>query len=205
MKRSAEYLPAPLLLLVTLAVAGLGSCSQARNQAMMQGGYHQPMTTPLPASLQFPSDGSLPVTGTGGGTAARTVTFSAIGQRIDVKNGETVNLIYDGIDPETSYLRYESTDDGYTLELAQRNDFVVLDFKTLCQVFVVESPTTCAVSVPENLRYEQVVWTPRSDGLWEARIGSVNRGCRSEALDRLDRLRNSEYEKKIPRGSKGGR
>lgn len=154
----------------------------------------------LPGAVEIPRDGSSPrIARERAGGTARSVVLSSTGQRVEVKNGESVALVYDGIDTENSYLRYESTEDGYALTLATRNEFVVLDFKTLCQIYIIDNPANSAVSLPDNLRYEQVVWTPRSDGLWEVRVGSVNRGCRSEALENLEKLRRGEYEKSVPR------
>jgi hypothetical protein len=190
----------------------LASCQPTLNR----GGYNSPVylgrdpsTTSanstriaLPSSVEIPTDGSSPKTGnasSGAGSRVRIVTFDSVGKRVHVKNGETVNLIYDGIDPEAAYLRYESTHDGYELELAPRNQFMVVSFETLCQKFIVDHPANAAVNITDDLRYEQVVWTPRSDGLWEVRIGSTSRGCQSEALDGLNKLRSAQYEKTVPR------
>jgi hypothetical protein len=155
--------------------------------------------------VQVPSDGGSPHTGSasaGVKSSARVVTFNTIGQKIDVKNGETVNLLYEGIEPDDAYLRYESTMDGYMLELAPRDQYMIVNFERLCQKFIIDNPANAAITVAEDLRYEQVVWTPRDDGLWEVRIGSTNRGCESEALDKLNKLRSIDYERNLPRGNR---
>jgi hypothetical protein len=195
----------------------LASFLQACSPTMNQMGGRDPVylgrqpgatstpTSPraLPASVQIPADGSSPRTATsavsGPASKTRMVTFDAIGQKVSVLNGQTVNLIYDGIEPESAYLRYESTADGYTLELAPRNQFMVVNFERLCQKFIVDNPGNAAVNIADDLRYEQVVWTPREDGLWEVRIGSTTRGCQSEALDGLNKLRTTDYEKGVPK------
>ncbi|MCX6155779.1 MAG: hypothetical protein NT007_16650 [Candidatus Kapabacteria bacterium] len=151
-------------------------------------------------SAVIPRDGSTPIAGSNAlDNPSRVVTFSNIGQKIDVKNGETVNFVYDGIDPESTYIIYESTDDGYTLELAVRDQPVAIYFTKMCQNFIVANPSLTIVNVPDNLKFEQIVWTPRSDGTWEVRVGAVERGCKSPALNHLNKLRNKNYEKNLPK------
>jgi hypothetical protein len=152
-------------------------------------------------SVTIPKDeDAAPIAGvTEASNADRVVTFSGVGQKVHVKTGETVNFIYDGIDPELTYIRYESTDDGYNLELANRNDPVVVRFWTLCQNYVVATPSLTNIDIAPNLNLEQIIWTPRADGTWEVRIGTVERGCKSQALQDLQKLRSREYEKNLPR------
>jgi hypothetical protein len=196
-------------LFATLLVSCSPTLSRGPNPVYLG---RQPGATPttssprlaLPTSVQVPSNGGSPQTGTasaGARSSARVMIFNTIGQKINLKNGETVNLLYEGIDPEAAYLRYESTMDGYTLELAPRDQYMMVNFERLCQKFIIDNPANAAVFVAEDLRYEQVVWTPRDDGLWEVRIGSTNRGCESEALDKLNKLRSTEYERNLPRGT----
>lgn len=147
-----------------------------------------------------PADGSAPIAGyEESAKSDAVVTFSEIGQKYKITRGQTVNFIYDGIDPESTFIVYESTLDGYSIKLAYKTDQILVNFSKLCQVFIVASPTFTNVYVPENLRYEQIVWTPREDGSWEVRIGTVERGCQSRALQNLQKLRSGNYEKSVPK------
>jgi hypothetical protein len=128
-----------------------------------------------------------------------TITISEIGQKFEVKTGQEVNLIYDGIDPEETYFVYESTFDGYMLELRRREDDIEITFKQMCQTFIVASPSLTNITLPKSLKWEQIVWTPRADGTWEVRIGTTERGCKSKALQELKNLRTKEYDNSIPR------
>ena len=128
------------------------------------------------------------------------ITVSNLGQRFELKPGQEVNVIYgDSIDPDATFFVYESTVDGYILELRKRNDEITVSFNRLCQVFIVASPNLTDVEVPANLKYEQIIWTPRMDGSWEARIGTTERGCKSKALQDLKNMRTKEYENSLPK------
>ncbi len=154
----------------------------------------------LTKTVTIPSDGSSPIAGyTEAEKPDAIITFSKVGEKFSVATGQTVNFIYDGIDPESTFIIYESTLDGYNLQLAYKTDKIAINFKKLCQIYVVASPALTSIFVPENLRYEQIVWTPRQDGTWEVRIGTTERGCKSDALKNLDKLRKRDYEKNIPR------
>ncbi|OGU14297.1 MAG: hypothetical protein A2X61_16150 [Ignavibacteria bacterium GWB2_35_12] len=152
-------------------------------------------------SVIVPKDeGAAPIAGfTELPSPGQVVTFNGIGQKVHVKTGETVNFVYDGIDPEKTFIIYESTDNGYNLELAWRNEPIVVHFWQLCQIYVVATPALTNVDIPANLQMEQVIWTPRADGTWEVRIGTIERGCKSKALDDLQKMRNKDYEKNVPR------
>jgi hypothetical protein len=153
-------------------------------------------------SVKIPEDKSMtPVPGEQLFDSPDTVLYvSEIGQQFEVKNGQEVNFIYeDGIEPEETYFTYESTFDGYVLELHERNERVDVKFKRMCQIFIVANPNLTSVKVPKTLRYEQIIWTPRRDGTWEVRIGTTERGCKSKALRDLRELRDNNYEKSVPR------
>ncbi len=153
-------------------------------------------------SVKIPNDKSLtPIPGMQPFASPDTVLYvSEIGQEFEVKNGQEVNFIYeDGIEPEETYFTYESTYDGYVLQLHERTEPVDVEFKRMCQIFIVANPNLTAVKVPNTLRYEQIIWTPRTDGTWEVRIGTTERGCKSKALRELRKLRNKNYEHSIPR------
>jgi hypothetical protein len=151
-------------------------------------------------SVTIPSDGGAPIAGVSSNQKSDTIiTFSEVGQVIELKNGQSANFIYDGINPEETYIKYVQTLDGYTLELAYRDQKESLEFSFLCQTYVVANPMLTSVQVPDNLKYEQIIWTPRSDGTWEVRLGSTERGCASKALDQLNKLRTKDYEGKVPK------
>ncbi len=151
-------------------------------------------------SVTIPEDGSGPIAGmTEAESPDAIVTFNELGERTFVENGSTVNFIYDGVDPAETYVMYESTKDGYYLTLVKKDERVNVYFKEMCQIFIVGRPDMTTIDVPENLRYEQIIWTPRSDGTWELRIGTTQRGCKSRALNQLQELRTSEYEDNVPK------
>ena len=153
-------------------------------------------------SVVIPKDDKTsPVTGEMPVSNPDTVlTINEIGRQYEVKFGQEVNFIYeDGIDPDATYFSYESTYDGYILTLRERNEPIDVEFERMCQIFIVANPNLTYVEVPDELRYEQIIWTPRKDGTWEVRIGTTERGCKSKALNELRILRNHDYEKSIPR------
>ncbi|MCS6807561.1 MAG: hypothetical protein RML40_02610 [Bacteroidota bacterium] len=128
----------------------------------------------------------------------RIITFRSMNDKFEIKAGETVNIVYDGVNPEDTYLRYEPTEDGYIVQLASVFEPVNVVFRRLCELFIVANPAMTSVIVADNLRYEQIIWTPRADGSWEVRIGTTgDRNCRSQALDYLQRLRTAEYERNL--------
>ncbi len=204
-----------LIKLTALMVLGVFVNSCELIQQMQQGSsgakaYPPPQDTTKPKiedidievtkSVTIPDDGSAPVAGVKPvDSPNRVLTFQKIDEEYEVKNGEVVNVIYDGINPEETYIVYESTFDGYTLRLAYRNDPVNIEFKKLCQIYIVASPELTKMKIPRSLRYEQVIWTPRKDGTWEVRIGTTERGCKSQALRELQELRNQKYENSIPK------
>ncbi len=152
----------------------------------------------LPLTVTIPKDGSSPIAGE---VLAKnpdmTMTFNGYNEKQFVKTGTVVNFIYEGIDPENSFILYESTDEGYYLTLVKNNTPANIKFSRLCQTYIVASPQMTNITIDENVRFEQIIWTPRAEGNWEVRIGSTARGCKSEALDRLNKLRNQQYEKKV--------
>ncbi len=61
------------------------------------------------------------------------------------------------------------------------------------------NPESTSMVFDKNLRYEQIIWTPMENNLWEVRIGTTERKCKSRALDNIKQKRNSDYENKIPK------
>ncbi|MBI5323839.1 MAG: hypothetical protein HZB41_00910 [Ignavibacteriae bacterium] len=181
-----------------LLIFTLWSCSTYRETEREASGTEN---IKVSKSVIVPKDeGAAPIAGVAElPSPGQVITFNGVGQKVHVKTGETVNFIYDGIDPEKTYIIYESTDDGYNLELSWRNEPVLIHFWKLCQIYVVATPSLTNVDIPGNLNLEQVIWTPRSDGTWEVRIGTVERGCKSKALDDLQKMRDKDYEKGVPR------
>lgn len=189
------------LLLICLSFA-LTACPSPHGSSKNEIKYNE-VTIQKTASVVVPKDGDTPVAGVAlAEKPSQTLTFSKIGEKFSVKYGEVVNIIYDGVDPEDTFIMYESTMNGYDLILKPKNETHLINFTYLCQQFVVLNPDRTLVAVPGNLRYEQVIWTPRSDGTWEVRLGSTDRGCKSPALNDLNKLRTKEYQNSIPKGKK---
>ncbi len=189
----------PVILL--FAVFILNSC-----EMMKQRRYEKPQKEPEEVeivtsnSVIIPAGGGSPIAGeTALESPDTTVVFSDMDQEYEVKKGQEVNIVYEGINPDDTFIIYESTWDGYILRMAYRNEPLDIGFKRLCQIYIVASPTLTTIDVPSDLRYEQIIWTPRRDGTWEVRIGTTERGCRSSALNELDDLRSKEYENNVPR------
>mgnify|MGYP005854188835 CR=1 FL=1 len=131
-------------------------------------------------SVVIPKDGSGPVAGfSETSTPDIIITFKEFGVPQFIENGKTANFIYEGIDPDDTYIMYESYGNGYNLTLRKIDERVAVKFEKLCQLFIVGNPSLTSIRIPENLKYEQIIWTPRIDGTWELRIGSTERGCKS--------------------------
>lgn len=153
-------------------------------------------------SISIPSDReSSPIPGFNTiDRADTTLVFTSIGQKFEISLGKDVNLVYEGdINPEDVFLVYEQTLDGYSLQLKNRTDHIDISFLHLCQTAIVGSPNNTSINIPQNMKYEQIIWTPRIDGSWEVRIGTTERGCKSRALQDLQKIRTKEYDKKVPR------
>jgi hypothetical protein len=198
----------PIIILFTLAMLSLTACLNTKQPHYtydVDAEEDQQQTAnvqkiKVTKSVTIPQDGSTPVAGyVEADNADRLITFSFVGEKFEVMTGQVVNLIYDGINPEETYIIFESTFDGYTLELAYREDPIAIRFNELCQTFIVASPELTSIRVPDNLRFEQIVWTPREDGTWEVRIGTTERGCKSRALNKINTLRDSDYENSVPK------
>lgn len=188
-------------IIITLII--ISSCQVPQQRVYKSPDYSEESSSQdiaVSNSVIIPTDGATPIAGINSLNNPDTVlTFSEIGQKYEIKKGQSVNFIYEGINPEETYIIYESTWDGYTLELAYRSDKLNIAFSRMCQTYIVASPELTTVQVPKNLKYEQIVWTPRSDGTWEVRIGTVERGCQSKALQELQKLRTKDYEGKVPK------
>jgi len=117
----------------------------------------------------------------------RTVVFTDFNQVEVVRFCESVTIVY------------ESIDDGYYLHLKRSGERKTIEFKCLCQSFIVSNPESTSMVFDKNLRYEQIIWTPMENNLWEVRIGTTERKCKSRALDNIKQKRNSDYENKIPK------
>ncbi|MFH1050535.1 MAG: hypothetical protein V1779_06340 [bacterium] len=151
-------------------------------------------------SVVIPDDGSGPIAGFSEVSNPDVIiTFSELGVPQFVENGKTANFIYEGVDPDDTYIMYESYGNGYNLTLRKKDDRVGVKFEKLCQLFIVGNPSLTSIRIPDNLKYEQIIWTPRTDGTWELRIGTTERGCKSKSLDELQKMRNKSYEGNVPK------
>jgi hypothetical protein len=189
-----------LLLVLTTLVLAISSCATVKkmeyeDRLKQYGIERRPIE--LAKSVSVKTNGDPPVAGkTAASKPDRIITFRSMGEKYGIKAGETVNIVYDGVNPEDTYLRYEPTDDGYMMQLSSVFEPVNVVFRQVCELFIVANPAMTSVIVADNLRLEQIVWTPRSDNSWEVRIGTTgDRNCRSQALDYLQRLRTGEYER----------
>lgn len=150
--------------------------------------------------VMIPEDGGSPISmQKSNSKPTKVMTFQKVGDKFSVKNGETINFIYDGIEPEDTFVIYESTENGYNLELAYKKEPITVVFNKLCHSFIVANPNLTYLEIPPSMKYEQIIWTPREDGTWEVRIGSVERGCSSKILQGLNKLRNKQYEQNVPK------
>ncbi len=151
-------------------------------------------------NAKIPDNGSGPITGVVPLENPDTVIiFTGLDDRFFVPNGKDVNFVYDGIDPDETYIMFESALDGYYLTLKNKYEGVDVKFNKICQLFIVGNPSLTRIQVPSTLKYEQIIWTPRKDGTWELRIGSTERGCKSKSLDELQKMRTKSYEEKVPK------
>ena len=159
----------------------------------------KPKPIDVTQSIIIPMDGSSPIAlKKTSSDAVRQITFSKIGQKELVLLGETVNISYEGMNTDKVYLAYQSTEDGYWLELSSLMEQKVINFDKRCQSFIVASPATTTIRVEDAVRYEQLIWTPREDNSWEVRIGTVEQGCKSDALRAIKKVRTREYEANVP-------
>lgn len=193
-----------LILILLLLITGIGfSCRTGRAPKSNDPDIEKSIETyeiKPSVNAHIPKDGSGPVAGYTAETNPDTVmTFGRYGERVFVENGKVVNFIYDGVDPDKSYVMYESWDTGYYLTLVKKDEWVDAKFNKLCQIFIVGNPSLTRVNVPETMRYEQIIWTPRNDGTWELRIGTTERGCKSKSLDELQKMRGKGYENSVPK------
>jgi len=159
----------------------------------------KPKPIDVTQSIIIPIDGSSPIASKkASDNAVRNIIFTKLGQRELVLNGETVNIRYEGLNTEKIYISYESTEDGYWLELSSLMEQKVVVFSKRCQSWIVASPATTTIRVEDQVRYEQIIWTPRADNSWEIRIGTVEQGCKSAALEAIKEIRTRDYEKNVP-------
>jgi hypothetical protein len=181
--------------------------SRNEDEYVLELATHANQAKPKPIdvtqSIIIPMDGSSPIAlKKTSNTATRQIIFTKMNQREFVMSGETVNISYGTMNTDKVYISYESTEDGYFLELSSLLEQKVVTFTKRCQSFIVATPATTTIRVEEIVRYEQLIWTPRADNSWEVRIGTTQRGCKSAALDDIDKLRTREYESNVPIESK---
>lgn len=163
----------------------------------------KPKPIEVAQSIYIPEDGTSPISfNKSSEKSDRVITFTYIGQREKIKSGELVNIIYQNLKTDKIYISYESSDDGYWLELTSLHEMKRIRFDKLCQVWIVATPELTTIEFSDDVRYEQIIWTPREDNSWEVRMGAVERGCKSEALRRIEKLRTKEYMENVPKETK---
>jgi|GEM_PF-1256530 len=131
-----------------------------------------------------------------GARPTREIRFTYEGQAVAVRSGETVRLIYEGVDVATARLEGEFTDTGaVVLRLVHRSKPVRLTYK--CQTVRVFQRTIPDIETDPTITThpaEQIIITPiyskdcQHVG-YEIRYGSTERGCKREAKEVLDRFR----------------
>jgi hypothetical protein len=129
----------------------------------------------------------------------RTILVEKFNQKDTVLYCEEVALAFHGIQPEDCEIVYEQIDKGYILKFINERRLEPIVFRCLCQKFYLFNPWNKQISFDENLKYEQIIMTPMANGMWEVRIGTTKRGCKSKALKNIQKLRTREYEKKLPK------
>ncbi len=159
----------------------------------------RPKPIDVTQSIKIPMDGSTPISmKKKNKEALKTLVFTKVGQREKVLNGDMVNIEYKDVNTNKTYIAYESTEEGYWLELSSLMEQKVINFSKRCQSYIVASPATTTVRVDDQVRYEQIIWTPRADNSWEVRLGTVEQGCKSDALEAIQKVRTREYQQNVP-------
>ncbi len=190
-----------ILLLSLMVIIALTSCSKFRYKQTEVKEEDKPQVS-VTNTISIPVDKDVaPMTGEIPANNPDTVlTVTSTDEKFFLRNGQDANFIYGGrINPEDVYWVYEQTLDGYNLSLKYKTEVVDIQFERLCQNFIVASPSLTNVKYPKSMRYEQIIWTPREDGYWEVRMGTTERGCKSKALQDLQKLRNKDYDKAVPK------
>lgn len=190
-----------ILLVSMMALIGLTSCTKFRYKPKEVKEEDKPQVS-VTNTISIPTDKDVaPMTGEMPANNPDTVlTVTSTDEKFFLRNGQDANFIYSGkINPEDVYWVYEQTIDGYNLSLKYKTEVVDIQFERLCQNFIVASPGLTNVKYPKSMRYEQIIWTPREDGYWEVRMGTTERGCKSKALQDLQKIRNKDYDKAVPK------
>lgn len=126
------------------------------------------------------------------GAATKRVTFTRIGQSFSFKNGETVEIVFDGIDFAKATFDIET--DLETQNVIMRlvdKDFSKVVLKSKCQIIKrMGNLLIPRIEVASGLKPEQVVITPLFDDNcivsgYEIRYGSEERGCKVAAKQTL--------------------
>ncbi len=176
--------------IITISVLFLSSCSSTKF-VELEDVLH-------PASMTLPADGSTPIAHeTPSPDALRTVTFREIGEKGSIKKGESVNFVYQRMDPKGTYLMCSSNDEGYDITLMKLDQPLDITFTRLCQSYIVATPQLTTINLAKDVRFEQIIWTPRPEGTWEVRLGNTDRGCKAGSNERLENQRTDEYNNKL--------
>jgi len=149
----------------------------------------------LPNSVYIPDKNSNPEPSQTQVANTKEIVFENYGDEKLVITGERVNIRYKNLPSENTFIKYRSVEEGYFLQWLETKTVTPVKFDQLCQSFIVASPSKTIIMFDESLRYDQIVWTPFGNGQWEVRIGTHDReGCKSEALDKINKLQTKEYK-----------
>lgn len=142
-----------------------------------------------------------------GERVAKTIVFTNSGQSTTFKQGEPIELIFDGVDMSKNSLDVKHNKATGEIILSVVNNLktkVILTEK--CEVIERRNTSTLPmIEVAEGLNPEQIIITPIFDSNcnqlgYQIRYGSEERGCRKVAKPILERFTNCA--KKIERNNK---
>ncbi len=126
------------------------------------------------------------------GLPTKRITFTRIGQSFSFKNGETVEMVFEGVDFSIATFDIETNleTQDVTIKLADR-DFSKVILTSKCQTIKrIGNFSIPKIEVSAALKPEQVVVTPLFDDScvvvgYEIRYGSEERGCKTAAMQTL--------------------
>lgn len=118
-------------------------------------------------------------------TPDTTLYWHYAGQKHCVSFDKKVNFSFSMPDLQKYYMTYAIDGDGYCVQLTGIYEVTNLHFQARCQKFIVPDPSYVSLTYDESVKREQIIWTPLLNGNWEVRMGTVEQGCISNALDQL--------------------
>ncbi len=165
---------------------------------MVHPGNYIPRDTPrekeyIYDTIRITNDnGSITSAAISGLKPAKQLTFSKIGQQYSFKQGETIEIISDGVDFSQTTFDIELNEESKEIELKLVDkDYSKVQLTSKCQTIVRTGiEYVPKIEIAKGLKPEQIIVTPLCDGAgskigYEIRYGSEERGCRKEAKQGL--------------------